>query len=153
MKRSAGQEPATRLTLQKQAILDVLSAHPQMLTAEEVYGRVRERYPNVSLGTVYRNLQNFSRQGCVRRTLLADGKARFEMAGAVHHHHLICLACGLAAEVPWCPVGPEVAAFMLAQDFEPVNHQFEIYGYCQRCRAGKPAMKAEDGAQEKKPKR
>ena len=108
-----------------------------MVTAEEVYGRVREKYPNVSLGTVYRNLQNYSQQGLVRRTLLTDGKARFELAGNIHHHHLICLTCGETAEVPWCPVGPEVTAFMTERDFLPVSHQFEVYGYCRQCRSKK----------------
>ena len=128
---------STRSTLQKQAILDVLRSSRKMATAEEVYGRVREKYPNVSLGTVYRNLQNYSQQGLVRRTLLTDGKARFELAGNIHHHHLICLTCGETAEVPWCPVGPEVTAFMKESDFLPVSHQFEVYGYCRQCRSKK----------------
>ena len=128
---------STRSTLQKQAILDVLRSSRKMATAEEVYGRVREKYPNVSLGTVYRNLQNYSQQGLVRRTLLTDGKARFELAGNIHHHHLICLTCGETAEVPWCPVGPEVTAFMTEKDFQPVSHQFEVYGYCRQCRSKK----------------
>ena len=126
---------STRSTLQKQAILDVLRSSQKMVTAEEVYGRVREKYPNVSLGTVYRNLQNYSQQGLVRRTLLTDGKARFELAGNIHHHHLICLTCGETAEVPWCPVGTEVTAFMTERDFLPVSHQFEVYGYCRQCRS------------------
>jgi Fe2+ or Zn2+ uptake regulation protein len=126
-----------RLTLQKQAILDVMHSAAKMLTAEEVYGRVREKYPNVSLGTVYRNLQNFSAQGAVRRILYADGKARYEMAGQVHHHHLICLDCGAAMDVPWCPVGIEVSTFMSECDFLPVSHQFEIYGHCRQCRGKK----------------
>ena len=126
---------STRSTLQKQAILDVLRSSQKMVTAEEVYGRVREKYPNVSLGTVYRNLQHYSQQGLVRRTLLTDGKARFELAGNIHHHHLICLTCGETAEVPWCPVGPEVTAFMTESDFLPVSHQFEVYGYCRQCRS------------------
>ena len=124
----------TRLTLQKQAILDVLQTNAKLMTAEDVYGRVREKHPNVSLGTVYRNLQSFSAQGMVRRTLFADGKARFEMDGHVHHHHLICLTCGEATEVPWCPVGSEVCAFMQECDFTPTNHQFEIYGQCRQCK-------------------
>ena len=128
---------STRSTLQKQAILDVLRSSRKMATAEEVYGRVREKYPNVSLGTVYRTLQNYSQQGLVRRTLLTDGKARFELAGNIHHHHLICLTCGETAEVPWCPVGPEVTAFMTERDFLPVSHQFEVYGYCRQCRSKK----------------
>jgi len=131
--KAAGQ----RLTLQKQAILDVLYADERMLTAEEVYGRVREKYPNVSLGTVYRNLQGFSAQGAVRRTLYADGKARYEMAGQVHHHHLICLDCGSTMEVPWCPVGNEVSGFMEECGFSPASHQFEIYGHCRQCREKK----------------
>ena len=126
-----------RLTLQKQAILDVLHAEKRMLSAEEVYGRVREKYPNVSLGTVYRNLQGFSAQGAVRRTLYADGKSRYEMAGHVHHHHLICLDCGATTEVPWCPIGSEVIRFMDECDFSPVSHQFEIYGHCRQCRQKK----------------
>ncbi len=128
----------TRFTLQKQAILDALQSSPKLMTAEEVYGWVREKYPNVSLGTVYRNLQSFSIQGQVRRTLLADGKARFELAGNIHHHHLICLTCGETAEVPWCPVGTEVLNFMTECNFTPVSHQFEIYGYCHKCYVKKP---------------
>ena len=137
MKTELSKAAGTRLTLQKQAIVEALQSNAKMMTAEEVYGRVREKYPNVSLGTVYRNLQGFSAQGTVRRTLFADGKARFELAGHVHHHHLICLTCGQATEVPWCPVGAEVCSFMKDCDFSPVNHQFEIYGHCSRCQAAK----------------
>ena len=56
MKAANDKMPGTRLTLQKQAILDALQAGSRLMTAEEVYGWVREKYPNVSLGTVYRNL-------------------------------------------------------------------------------------------------
>ena len=134
MKKEASKAAGGRLTLQKQAILDVLRSSTKMMTAEEVYDGVREKQPNVSLGTVYRNLQGFSIQGHVRRTLLSDGKARFEIAGLVHHHHLICVACGETAEVPWCPIGDEVSAFMESRDFTAESHQFEIYGHCARCR-------------------
>ena len=131
----------TRVTLQKQAILDVLRSSVKLMTAEEIYASVREKQPNVSLGTVYRNLQSFSVQGNVRKTLLADGKARFELAGNIHHHHLICLTCGETAEVPWCPIGVEVSSFMESQNFLPESHQFEIYGYCARCREKQTTVK------------
>lgn len=122
-----------RTTPQKLAIMEVLKQQGKLMTAEAVYDQVRRTQPNVSLGTVYRNLQGFSDQGQVRRVLLHDGKARFEMAGNVHHHHLICLSCGEATEVPWCPVGQEVSSFMEERRFMPVNHQFEVYGYCASC--------------------
>lgn len=128
-------QAGTRVTLQKKAILDALQYGGKLMTAEEVYSTVRESQPNVSLGTVYRNLQGFSAQGVVRKILLADGKARYELAGNIHHHHLICLTCGDTEEVPWCPIGPEVSAFMNSRNFIAESHQFEIYGYCGRCRA------------------
>lgn len=134
MSRDLTKSSATRVTSQKKAILDVLQAGRGLMTAEEIYACVRESRPNVSLGTVYRNLQLFSSQGYARKILLADGKARFEIAGNVHHHHLICLACGETEEVPWCPIGPEVSEFMQTRDFQAESHQFEIYGFCARCR-------------------
>ena len=73
MSKTAG----TRVTMQKQAILDVLQSSAKLMTAEEIYAGVREKQPNVSLGTVYRNLQSFSVQGNVRKTLLADGQSPF----------------------------------------------------------------------------
>jgi Fe2+ or Zn2+ uptake regulation protein len=133
-----------RATPQKQAILNVLQQCGKLMTAEDVYSQVRLIQPNVSLGTVYRNLQNFSVEGKIRRILLADGKARFEVAGHTHHHYLICLGCGETTEVPWCPLGQEVAAFMTGRDFVPVNHQFEVYGYCHRCRVVQDASQGDN---------
>ena len=130
MPTAAGQ----RQTLQKQAIYDALQDQPKMMTAEEVFNRVRLKHPNVSLGTVYRNLQAFANQGAIRRTLLADGKARYEITRQDHHHYLVCTRCGETTEVPWCPLGKEVASFMENCEFLPENHQFEIYGVCRLCR-------------------
>lgn len=125
-----------RTTQQKKAILDAVKATKCLISAEEVFGEVRTKHPSVSLGTVYRNLQTFTDLGLLSKVLLADGKARFEWAQehGAHHHHLICIGCGGATEVPWCPVGPEMRAFMENCRFTPVKHQFEVYGHCAGCK-------------------
>ena len=126
-----------RMSKQRKAVLDNLESHSTFRSAQEIHGSMENAGETAGLATVYRNLQGFSTQGVVRRTLYADGKARYEMAGHVHHHHLICLDCGGATEVPWCPVGNEVVSFMAESDFSPVSHQFEIYGHCKQCREKK----------------
>ena len=58
-----------RHTRQLAAILEAVSAAHDHPTAEQVYSRVRDRLPRVSLGTVYRNLQKLAEQQRVRKAL------------------------------------------------------------------------------------
>lgn len=123
-----------RNSKQRQVILDLLAASPEHMSAEEIYQKARDAQPNISLGTVYRNLDTLSEQGVIIRTSFADGKARYEMAGPEHHHHLICLQCGEIKDLVQCPMAPALDAALQEADFQAVQHQFEIYGYCQKCR-------------------
>lgn len=122
-----------RNSKQRQAILDLLAASPEHMSAEEIYQQARKIQPNISLGTVYRNLDTLSEQGMIIRSSFADGKARYEMAGIEHHHHLICLQCGEIRDLEQCPMAPDLEAVLQEEDFQVVQHQFEIYGYCHQC--------------------
>lgn len=122
-----------RNSKQRQAILDLLAASPEHMSAEEIYQKARKTQPNISLGTVYRNLDTLSEQGVIIRTSFADGKARYEMAGMDHHHHLICLQCGEIKDLVQCPMAPALQTELQEADFEVVQHQFEVYGYCRKC--------------------
>lgn len=121
-----------RSTKQRQAILQVIRSSKAHLTADDVFQEVKRQQPNISLGTVYRNLELLTQAGTLSKALFSDGKSRFEFAGQ-HHHHLICLNCGSAVDIPVCPVGEELMSFMRASNFQPCHHHFEVYGYCARC--------------------
>jgi len=122
-----------RNSKQRQVILDLLAASPDHMSAEDIYQKARASQPNISLGTVYRNLDTLSEQGVIIRSSFADGKARYEMAGLHHHHHLICLQCGDIRDLEQCPMAPTLEAALQEADFQAVQHQFEIYGYCRNC--------------------
>jgi len=122
-----------RNSKQRQTILDLVAASPEHMSAEEIYQQARLSQPNISLGTVYRNLDTLSEQGLIIRSSFADGKARYEMAGLDHHHHLICLQCGEIRNLVQCPMAPSLEAALQEADFQAVQHQFEIYGYCREC--------------------
>ena len=121
-----------RSTKQRQAILQVIRGSKAHLTADDVFQEVKLQQPNISLGTVYRNLELLTQAGTLSKAVFSDGKSRFEFAGE-HHHHLICLSCGSTVDIPVCPVGEEVMSFMRESNFQPCHHHFEVYGYCARC--------------------
>ena len=121
-----------RTTKQRQAILQVVSNSRIHLTADDVFQEVKKTQPNISLGTVYRNLDLLTQAGTLEKAVFSDGKSRFEFAGE-HHHHLICLNCGMTVDIPVCPVGEEILSFMRETNFQACHHHFEVYGYCAQC--------------------
>lgn len=77
---------------QREAIKSFLTEnrHP---TADEVYMGVRESFPNVSLGTVYRNLNQLSENGEIQKLTFPEGPDHFDY-NPEPHYHFICKSCG-----------------------------------------------------------
>lgn len=121
-----------KMTPQRQVILDILEENRGHLSGEEIYNKARERQPHISAGTVYRNLNTLCELGLVRR-LEAPGGRRFELSGC-HHHHLTCLHCHSTVEIDFCPMNEEIWELARRNGFEVADHDFEIKGYCQKCR-------------------
>ncbi|MGB9804211.1 Fur family transcriptional regulator [Desulfofundulus sp.] len=125
-----------RLTPQRQEVLRVLiedAGKEEHLSAEEIWRRVKERYASISFDTIYRTLRLLTRCGLASELDFFDGCRRFEFAGHGHHHHLVCLKCGRAEELDICP--EECLARVQAEKpgFKVTSHEFQIYGFCQRC--------------------
>ena len=84
---------------QRDAVLDYLrsvTCHP---TAALIYDRVRDEIPNISLGTVYRNLSELKESGEIISFTPGDGIERFD-GDTREHLHLICRSCGEVADMP-----------------------------------------------------
>lgn len=123
-----------RSSKQRQAILDTLARQQSHMSAEEIYKTVKMLQTTISLGTVYRNLEVLTETGKIYRTSFADGKARYELASAGHHHHLVCMKCGKIEDIIACPMAREIESIVASRDFQPLHHYFEVYGYCSKCR-------------------
>ena len=78
---------------QREAILKVLRSTDKHPTATAVYEEVRKVIPNISLGTVYRNLAALSTDGTVLSLSVGDGHEHFD-ADVTPHAHLHCRQCG-----------------------------------------------------------
>ena len=79
-----------RLTRQKKCILDYLQNTKIHPTADEVYSKVRQQLPQISKGTIYRNLDLFVQSGLIKE--ISGSQKRFD-ADLSSHSHFCCEVC------------------------------------------------------------
>jgi Fur family peroxide stress response transcriptional regulator len=91
--RSAG----LKVTPQRLAIVDCLAGDATHPTAQEVYDRLRDRFPTMSVATVYNTLSALDSIGRCRR-LDMGGAIRFDPNGSPHDH-AVCEGCGAIRDV------------------------------------------------------
>jgi Fur family peroxide stress response transcriptional regulator len=89
---------------QRNAILSFLKTRKDHPTAEVVYLNVKTEFPNISLGTVYRNLTQLSDSGVIRRLSYGElGVDHFD-ADISQHHHFICDNCKCVLDLEMEPI-------------------------------------------------
>ncbi len=123
-----------RKSKQKEAIFKVLKGATSHPTAEWVYERVRREIPNISLGTVYRDLKLLKQEGEILELGLAGTQSRFD-GKAENHYHFRCLKCNRIFDVDG-PVDKELDE-RLAQKagFTVFEHCLEFHGLCKNCQS------------------
>jgi Fe2+ or Zn2+ uptake regulation protein len=123
----------TRNTRQRGVILDILQDTKDHPTAEMIYRDARRIIPNISLGTVYRNLSFLQDQGLVREIRPCDGgSTRFdgELAAHAHFH---CLHCGGLLDIP-LPSGFEQPSLSDVEGIARISAiDLHIIGSCANC--------------------
>lgn len=117
---------------QRSAVLHYLrsvSSHP---TAESVYQAIREEFPKISLGTVYRNLNLLAEQGEILRLNCGDGVDRYD-AALEPHDHFVCRSCGQVFDLPLVPMeaADQQAEKLCAGRIE--GHELYFFGRCNSC--------------------
>jgi Fur family ferric uptake transcriptional regulator len=90
-----------RLTPQRLQVLQVIKAHSQHITAEEIHAAIVPQQPFIDIATVYRTLQWLQTVGLVAPISTGEGKLYYEYhAPGEHHHHLICQQCSQHIQIP-----------------------------------------------------
>ena len=134
-------ERGYKMTPQRKEILQIFVDHSDYhhMSAEDVYGILREKKSEIGLATVYRALDLLSELGILIKMEFGDGCARYELNTADpkihHHHHLICLKCKKVIEFEEDLLDELEADIAKKSDFQILNHEVKFFGYCSECRA------------------
>lgn len=124
--------PIMKRSRQRDAILTYLNTRTDHPTADMVYTALQKTMPNISLGTVYRNLSQLAECGMILR-ISCDGKADHFDAITGQHPHFYCNRCGCVTDIP-VSFPSEPSAFVPA-DFKGQISGCNIiyYGTCETC--------------------
>jgi len=121
-----------RKTKQREAILSVLRSTTSHPTAAWIYEQVRKEIPDISLGTVYRNLRLLREAGEIMEIDLSGTFSRFD-GNQDNHYHLRCERCGRLFDVDE-PVNTEIDERVARKTgFQISYHRLEFRGLCQEC--------------------
>ncbi len=117
---------------QRESIKDYLSSTYDHPTAETVYLNVKNDYPNISLGTVYRNLNLLAEMGEALKISTPDGGDRFD--GHTHpHYHFCCSKCGRVMDLELGDLSYINKEAEKNFDGTIENHSMLFYGTCGEC--------------------
>ena len=114
-------------TKQKEAIMAAVRTMRTHPTADEIYDKVRESFPRLSLGTVYRNLNAFARKGDILKIPILNGGDRFDFR-TDRHEHMLCENCGQVFDV-------EADVVINLKETEPMlsSYTLLLHGLCSKC--------------------
>ncbi|MDP7288895.1 MAG: transcriptional repressor [Phycisphaerae bacterium] len=126
-----------RMTRQRRLILEELSTPGSHLTADAIYQNVRLRISNISLGTVYRNLEVLSQAGMVKKLHIGSGQKIYERA-LRNHYHARCSNCGCISDIPSEPFGDLEQTAKTSSGFDITGHELEFEGLCEKCKDSNP---------------
>ena len=122
-----------RLTPQRLAIAEVVVNSADHPTVRDIFERVRDFFPYVTLATVYSTLGLLQEAGIVRE-LPFQKQSRYD-ANLSPHANLVCLACGTVVDAA---VGQERVAELeravrRQTAFQVASQRVDFYGYCDGC--------------------
>lgn len=122
-----------RRSRQREGILELLRSTGIHPTASWVYDRLKGEFPDLSLGTVYRNLNILVEQGLIRKIDSGSTFDRYD-ANISQHYHFICERCGSIADLEMAIDEELNERVEKAAGVKPRGHRIDFYGLCAQCR-------------------
>ena len=117
----------------RDAILDFLRCSDQHPSAETVYTALKPQIPDLSLGTVYRNIALFKSQGQIVSLGSVGGVERYD--GHIDPHvHFVCTGCGRILDLHEMQVPQELNNAAAAESGAVIDHcHLTFHGRCRTC--------------------
>lgn len=119
-------------TRQREAILKVLKGTRSHPTADWIYSEVRKEIPNISLGTVYRNLRVLTENGEISEIDLSGKLSRYD-ACMESHYHFRCDKCGKVFDLHETVNKGMDEKIARDTGFWVTHHRLEFRGLCKDC--------------------
>ena len=123
---------AIKYSKQREEIKHYLKMRKDHPTADQIYAAMREKMPNISLGTVYRNLTVLADNGEILRLRIGDCADHFDYDTSLHYH-FVCDKCGAVSDLKMKSIDSVMNS--ASEDFAGKIEGYSIYFYgtCEKC--------------------
>lgn len=119
------------MTKQRKLILEILRGTRTHPTADWIYQQARKVIPDISLGTVYRNLRLLREAGEIMELDFGSTFSRFD-GNPLNHYHFVCRKCGRIYDLD-LPLQDRLEEEVRRAGYTVEHHRLEFYGRCPQC--------------------
>lgn len=117
---------------QREIIRKALIENPVHPTADEIYTIVRRENPQISLGTVYRNLNLLAGEAAILKIPIPGHSDRFD-GNPADHRHILCQDCGALFDMEFDPLSGCNEKIREETGIVVTGYHLIIHGICQNC--------------------
>lgn len=117
---------------QREEVINCIKETKSHPTADEVYMMLKLKNPNISKGTVYRNLNLLVEKGLVNKISNSGKPDKFDYV-CNPHSHAICKICGKVYDIEILFDSKIADAIKSQTELEEFQNEFTIYGICKSC--------------------
>lgn len=123
-----------KFSKQRELILNAVKDNTVHPTADFIYEYLKKDNPNLSLGTVYRNLSQLVSHGYIKKVSIPGFPDRFD-ANIVEHNHLICDICGSIQDVHSNILKDIPSTISNELDIKITSCNIILHGICKKCKS------------------
>lgn len=124
-----------KYTEQREIVLNILLNADEHLSAEDVYNKIKEQFPdtNIGIATVYRALSFLEEVDLITSIAFGTDGKKYESNSKSHHDHLICTNCGKIVEFLDEEIEKRQDRIAKKNKFKITSHSMQLYGLCEDC--------------------
>lgn len=121
---------------QRDIILKIVKNNCEHPTAQMIYEEAKKQIPNISLGTVYRNLNTLYENGHIKHIAIPNDKDRFDKT-LEEHSHIYCINCKKVFDISNDLLNNIDEIISNTTGYEVLSRDLVFHGLCHDCRKGR----------------
>ncbi len=122
-----------RLTPQRLALLHLLAASENHPSATQLFEKLRDQYPTMSFGTVYKTINLLKEMGEVLELGFSNDDNHYDGNKPYPHPHLICTSCHKISDTEIELPQSLVAEVSSTSGYKITRNRLDFYGLCPQC--------------------
>ncbi len=126
-------EKGVKLTSQRLAICKFILSRKDHPTANQIYQTLKEEYPTISLGTIYKTLHLLKELGLLQELGFNEGSIRYDPDMELHMN-LVCSKCGKIYDYKTKNVKNLWESILSELNVKPVGQRIDVYYECDDCK-------------------